>query len=84
MNSTPLVLLYTKAGCALCDEAWQELSALADELGFMVEAVDIASDPELQQRLQYLVPLVDVENGPLVTAPVTADKVLEAIALSRA
>ena len=83
MSVSPHLKLYSRVNCSLCEAAWDELSALAEELEFSIERVDIATDPLLVDRLRNLVPVVDVADGPLVYAPITTDKVLEAIAASR-
>lgn len=80
MAFTPHLKLYSRVNCHLCESAWDELSELAQELGFSVERVDIETDPLLASRLRNLVPVVDVADGPLVYAPITTDKVLAAIA----
>lgn len=83
MSVSPHLKLYSRVNCPLCEAAWDELSALAKELEFSIERVDIETDPLLLDRLRNLVPVVDVVDGPLVYAPITTDKVLEAIAASR-
>ena len=83
MSVSPHLKLYSRVNCPLCEAAWDELSALAKELEFSIERVDIETDPLLMDRLRNLVPVVDIAGGPLVYAPITTDKVLEAIAASR-
>ena len=83
MSDSPHLKLYSRVNCHLCEAAWVELSALAEELELSVEHVDIETDPLLVDRLRNLVPVVDVTGGPLVYPPITNDKVLEAIAAGR-
>ena len=83
MTLSPHLKLYSRVNCKLCEAAWDELSALAAELEFSIERVDIGTDPMLMDRLRNLVPVVDVTGGPLVYPPITTDKVLEAIAAGR-
>ena len=41
MSAPAPVTLYTRAGCPLCDEARALLDALATDLGFAIETVDV-------------------------------------------
>lgn len=77
---TPRLTLYGRAGCHLCDQAWDMLNALAGEMDFILDKVDITSDPSLFARFRYLIPVVDVEDGPALYGVITADRVLTAIA----
>ncbi|MBV9592175.1 MAG: glutaredoxin family protein [Actinobacteria bacterium] len=45
------VTLVTRVGCHLCEEAERQLRALARELGFGYEELDVDGDDAL--RLQY-------------------------------
>jgi len=56
------VTLYGKADCHLCDEALEELEALAAGYGFDVEKVDITRDEQLYARFQHVIPVIDVEG----------------------
>jgi glutaredoxin len=35
------VMLLTRAGCSLCEKAWAQLEALADEFGFVLASTDV-------------------------------------------
>jgi len=50
------VILYTRTGCHLCDDAWQILL----EHGLQPRAVDIDTDPELRDRFDTCVPVVEI------------------------
>lgn len=80
---TPFLTLFTRPGCHLCDDAWALLNELATEFGWETAMVDISDDADLRQRLDPLIPVVDVEDGPLVYAPLTAESLLEAVAARR-
>jgi glutaredoxin len=58
------VIMYTRNGCHLCDEAWRLLEAEQARHGFSLEAVDIDSDPKLRAEYDTCVPVVTV-NGKL-------------------
>jgi glutaredoxin len=52
------VILYTRRGCCLCDQA----KALLEQHGLEVREVDIDADPQLRERYTECVP-VAVING---------------------
>ncbi|MCI0464652.1 MAG: glutaredoxin family protein [Gemmataceae bacterium] len=52
------VVLYTRQGCHLCEEAWALLQAQSQRHGFGLEAVDVDSDADLAARYGLEVPVV--------------------------
>lgn len=60
--SAPEVILYTRAGCHLCEEAKEQLQALRREALFTLSAIDIDRDPELQRLYNDEVPVIFI-NG---------------------
>lgn len=52
------VVLYTRAGCHLCDVALEQLR----EVGLHPKQVDIDADPELQARFNECVPVVELDG----------------------
>jgi len=64
---TPLVRLYARPDCHLCDEAREELLAIrAAGADFRIEEVDIERDEGLLRRYLERIPVVEVE-GELVS-----------------
>jgi glutaredoxin len=59
-----VVKLYTRPGCHLCDEAKREMTAAACRDLYELEEIDVDSDPELQRRYGWDIPVVTV-NGTL-------------------
>ena len=59
---TATVVLYSRRGCHLCDDAWEMLQRYRGSYGFRLEAVDVDGDPELAARHGDWVPVVMV-NG---------------------
>ena len=60
---TPLVRLYARPDCHLCDEAREELLAIrAGGADFRLEEVDIESDDRLMRRLLERIPVVELEG----------------------
>jgi len=52
------VTLYTRPGCHLCDEAKLQIAPLLAEFGARLREVNIDSDPELQERYNFDVPVI--------------------------
>jgi glutaredoxin len=57
-NRTLKVVLYTREGCHLCEEAQEVLS----EFGISPMLVDIDHDPELRERFDNCVPVVEIDG----------------------
>lgn len=74
------IILYTKPGCHLCDCVLEDLRLLDYEMDLSVTTVDITSARALFERFQNLIPVVDVEGGPLLTPPITIRRLREALA----
>jgi uncharacterized membrane protein len=65
------VILYTREGCQLCDEAVEELQKLQDEIPHQLVEIDIESDSALLSRYVEQIPVIQV--GPYTKrAPFTA------------
>jgi glutaredoxin len=52
------VVLYTRRGCLLCDEALRVL----ERHGLQPQCVDIDTDPALQARFDSCVPAVEIDG----------------------
>ena len=72
MSAPAPVTLYTRTDCHLCDQARALLDALAEDLGFGVEAVDIDGDAELRARYGEAVPVIVVGGKEIARAPIRA------------
>ena len=58
----PLVTLYTRAGCHLCDDAKSVLAAARRQADFDYEELDIDRDPELVRLYTDEVPVVAINR----------------------
>jgi glutaredoxin len=54
------IVLYTRQGCHLCDDARAALDAAGRRYRLEVRAVDVDTDPELAARYGLEVPVVEV------------------------
>jgi glutaredoxin len=60
------LVLYSRPGCHLCEQALEELVALhAEGYGFELVEVDIESDEALLRRMLERIPVLEL-NGELV------------------
>jgi glutaredoxin len=54
----PTVVLYTRSGCHLCEEARRLLA----DFGMTPQCVDVDADPELRERFDTCVPVVEIDG----------------------
>jgi glutaredoxin len=57
------VTLYTKPGCALCDDALEALERVRARSPFDLETIDISADRRLHDRYLQRIPVVAVEGA---------------------
>lgn len=62
MPDKPHVRFYTKPGCHLCREALEEIERAGGRDLYTFEEVDILSDPELERRYGFDIPVVTVDG----------------------
>lgn len=60
---TPRVLVLTRAGCHLCDQAIELVAAVCAESGEAYTTRDIDEDPDLRQRYTDQVPVTFVDGA---------------------
>ena len=56
--SKPHVIIYSRPGCHLCDEAKATIMGAGCSDQFTLEEVNIESDEELLRKYQYDIPVV--------------------------
>jgi glutaredoxin len=56
------VILYTRPGCHLCDEAKLQIAPLLAEVGGRLQEINIDADPELRERYNLDVPVIFLEG----------------------
>jgi len=62
MSAPREVVVYSRAGCHLCDQVKSTLARLETRGGFTWREVDIDSDPDLQQKFTDEVPVVFIDG----------------------
>lgn len=58
----PRVVLYSKPGCHLCDDAREVVAAVCAELGEHFDEVDITSSEELMRAFGEQIPVTYVDG----------------------
>ena len=56
------VIIYSRPGCHLCDEAKQTIEAAGCRDEYTLEEINIESDPELLRRYQYEIPVITIDG----------------------
>lgn len=78
--SAPVLVLYERAECHLCEAAALLLKALAVPRGFELRRVDIDSDDALLRRYGFEIPVVALAGGTeLARAPIDATALRRAL-----
>ena len=62
MKKRATVILYTRPGCHLCEEAKASIRAAGCDDEFILEEISIDSDPQLRERYGEHIPVVLI-NG---------------------
>ena len=61
-EAPPRVLLYSKPGCHLCDDAREVVAAICAEMGENFDEVDITTSAELVRAYGEQIPVVLVDG----------------------
>jgi hypothetical protein len=51
-------LLYSRAGCGLCEEMLEELAALPSAQGIPIDVIDIDREPSAKARYGHKIPVL--------------------------
>lgn len=77
------ITLYSKPECPLCEEVKADLLSVQDQFGFALFERNIEEDPELFARFRYLIPVVDIEEQPLLYPPHTWQSLYHALRIAQ-
>jgi glutaredoxin len=64
------ITLYTRPGCHLCQDAADLLERLGERFPLAVVEVNILSDIGLYERYKHSIPVVALDRGPTLAAPI--------------
>ena len=56
------VIVYSRPGCHLCDEAKAEIEHAGCSEQFTLEEINIESDPELLRKYKYDIPVIAIDG----------------------
>ena len=60
--SKPHVIIYSRPGCHLCDEAKAAIMSAGGSDRFTLEEVNIESDEELLRKYKYDIPVIAIDG----------------------
>jgi len=66
------VVLYTRAGCHLCEEMQAELARARPAVSYELTLVDVDSDPELARLHGLSIPVLEIAGRPAFKGRLTA------------
>ena len=72
------VLVYSRPGCHLCEEAIDVLRRLERRYPMVIQEVDIRSDPELLRRYDIRIPVVVIDGRIEIEAPIRENELVRA------
>lgn len=79
----PLVTLYTRQGCCLCDDAKRVLAEARRRAEFDYRELDIDGDPELKRLHNDDVPVVAINGTKAFKYRLTLEEFLKKLAARR-
>jgi len=59
----PHVIIYSRPGCHLCDEAKASIKSAGIDDQFTLEEIDIESDGELLRKYKYDIPVIAIDGA---------------------
>ncbi len=74
------VIIYSRPGCHLCDEAKQVISTSGVAEEYTLEEINIESDPALLRRYRYDIPVIMINGVEAFRHRVTAHEFKKTIA----
>jgi glutaredoxin len=73
------VILYTTAGCHLCELADNLLQQINQNLPLTIKHTEIGDDDELVEKYGITIPVVEFANGHQLNWPFTLDEIIAQI-----
>lgn len=73
------VVLYTKPGCHLCEDARALLNALQSEFQFTLQEIDIERDPRLFKKYFDQIPVLVINQCTTLAAPIRKQDIRAAL-----
>jgi glutaredoxin len=73
------VIIYSRTGCHLCEEAKKQILLASRSVSFTLEEVNIDSDLLLLDRYRYDIPVVAINDVDVFKHRVSADQLIDAL-----
>jgi glutaredoxin len=70
----PHVVIYSRPGCHLCEEAKKVIEASGYREEYTLEVINIESDAELLRRYRYDIPVITINGEEAFRHRLTADE----------
>lgn len=74
LNSGPRVVIYSRPGCHLCEEAKKVIGASGYRGEYTLEEINIESDADLLRRYRYDIPVITINGEEAFRHLVTANE----------
>jgi flavoprotein len=79
----PRFLLYSRAGCGLCEEMLSELRAIPEAQPFAIDVLDVDADATAKVRYGHKIPVLLFAGELVCHGHLDADEVHKALAFHR-
>jgi hypothetical protein len=76
-------VLYSRAGCALCEEMLSELAAVPEAAGVGVEVIDVDAEPSTRARYGHKIPVLLLEGELVCHGRLDLEELHKALAYHR-
>ena len=73
------VIIYSKPGCHLCEEAKAEIQAAGCEEEYALEEINIETDPDRLRRYRFEIPVITIDGVEVFKSRVSSEEFREAI-----
>jgi glutaredoxin len=80
MRAKLKVIIYSRPGCRLCDEAKQIIAAAGHVDEYALDEINIESDPDLINRYQHDIPVITIDGIETFKHRLTVEQFQSAIA----
>lgn len=78
-HEKPLVKIYTRSGCHLCEEAKEQMLAADCADSYVLEEINIEIDPALVERYGTKIPVITISGVDAFKYRVTAEEFRKAL-----
>ena len=77
----PLVTLYTRPGCCLCDDAKRVIAEARLQMAFDYQELNIDTDPELLRLYNDQIPVIEINGVKAFQYKVKLNELLKKLSL---